>query len=113
MAGGLVGCLPFQTWEPVSGIEPLTCRLQEARPCATRALAAQAARVIALMALAALGLSGEPVHEPVHARGPAPSHPATVRNVALGAASTPCRTSLLNDQTDPDYLQHGLNPSLR
>jgi len=28
------------------------------------------ARIIALMALTALGLSGAPVHEPVHARGP-------------------------------------------
>ena len=26
--------------------------------------------IIALTALAALGLSGDPVHEPVHARGP-------------------------------------------
>jgi hypothetical protein len=34
------------------------------------ALAAPMAPVIALMALAALGLSGYPVHEPVHARWP-------------------------------------------
>jgi hypothetical protein len=31
------------------------------------ALAAQIARIIALMALAVLGLSGEPSHEPFHA----------------------------------------------
>jgi hypothetical protein len=37
------------------------------------------APVIALMALSALGLSGDPVHEPVHARGPASPHPATAR----------------------------------
>jgi hypothetical protein len=51
----------------VSGFEPLACRLQEVRPHAPCALAAPMARVIALMALTALGLSGAPVHEPVHA----------------------------------------------
>jgi hypothetical protein len=56
--------------EPVSGFEPLACRLQEVRPRATRALTARMTRVIALMALAALGLSGAPSHEPFHARGP-------------------------------------------
>ena len=57
------------TWEPVSGIEPLTCRLQEVRPRAPYALAAPIARVTALTALAALGLSGAPFHEPFHAGG--------------------------------------------
>jgi hypothetical protein len=37
----------------------------------THALAAGMARVIARMALAALGLSGDLVHEPVHVREPA------------------------------------------
>ncbi len=46
-------------------------------------------RVITLMALAAPGLSEAPVHEPVHARGPAPSHSATVRNVTLGTDPHP------------------------
>jgi hypothetical protein len=46
---------------------------------ATYALAAPIARGIALTALTALGLSSDPVHEPVHARGLAPPHPATVR----------------------------------
>jgi hypothetical protein len=46
--------LPYLTWEPVSGIEPLTCRLQEGWPHAARALAALMARLTALMALAAL-----------------------------------------------------------
>ena len=55
------------TWEPVSGFEPLACRLQEVRPGTPRALAAQMTRIIALMALTTLGLSGAPVHEPVHA----------------------------------------------
>lgn len=56
-------------WEPVSGIEPLTCRLQEARPRAPYALAATMARLIALIALAALGFSDATFHEPFHADG--------------------------------------------
>jgi hypothetical protein len=56
--------------EPVSGFEPLTCRLQEVRLHAPNALAAPMTRGIALTALAALGLSGAPFHEPFHARGP-------------------------------------------
>jgi len=43
-------------------------------------------RIIALMALTTLGLSGAPVHEPVHARGPTSPHPATVRNTAKSGA---------------------------
>jgi hypothetical protein len=53
----LVGPL---TWEPVSGIEPLTCRLQEVRPPAPSALPAG-------MTPVALGLSGRTFHEPFHA----------------------------------------------
>jgi hypothetical protein len=41
------------------------------------------------MALAALGLSGDRVHEPVHAEAPASRHPATMRNVTKGAVSAP------------------------
>jgi hypothetical protein len=59
------------TWEPVSGFEPLTCRLQEVRPRALSALAARMARVIALEALATLGLSGASFHEPFHAEAAA------------------------------------------
>ena len=55
--------------EPVSGFEPLTCRLQEVRPGAQRALAAPMAHVIALTAPAVLGLSSAPFHEPFHADG--------------------------------------------
>jgi hypothetical protein len=55
------------TWEPVSGFEPLACRLQEARPHAACALAAPMAHVNALTTLAALGLSGASFHEPFHA----------------------------------------------
>ena len=57
--------------EPPIGIEPMTYALREARSQATHALAAPMAPAIARMALAALGLSGDPVHEPVHARDPA------------------------------------------
>jgi hypothetical protein len=47
----------------------MTYALRGARAPAADALAAPIARAIARMALAALGLSGDPVHEPVHARG--------------------------------------------
>ena len=49
----------------------MTYALRGARAVAAHALAAPMARAIARMALAALGLPGDPVHEPVHARGPA------------------------------------------
>jgi hypothetical protein len=48
----------------------MTYALREARARAAHALAAPIAPVIALMTPAALGLSGDPVHEPVH--GPRP-----------------------------------------
>src|SRR5215469_187875 len=51
--------------EPPIGIEPMTYALREARSRAARTLAAPIARIIALTALAALGLSEDPVHEPV------------------------------------------------
>ena len=46
----------------------MTYALREARDLAAHALTAPIAPSIALMALAALGLSDDPVHEPVHAR---------------------------------------------
>jgi hypothetical protein len=52
-------------------------------PCA---LAAQIARVMALPALAALGLSGASFHEPLHAEALAPAHPAAVRNLNANTA---------------------------
>ena len=55
--------------EPPIGIEPMTNALRGARQRAPHALAAPIARVMARMALAALGLSGDPVHDPIHARG--------------------------------------------
>jgi hypothetical protein len=47
----------------------MTYALRETWSLAVVALAAPIARVIALMALAALGLSGDPFHDPFHARG--------------------------------------------
>ena len=55
--------------EPPIGIEPMTYALRVTRSLPMDALAALIARVIALMALDALGLSGDPFHEPFHARG--------------------------------------------
>ena len=46
----------------------MTCRLLEVRSRAPIALAAPMARIITLTAVAALGLSEAPVHEPVHGR---------------------------------------------
>ena len=63
--------ITLTSWEPPIGIEPMTYALRGARAAAAHALAAPIARAIAQMALAALGLSGDPVHEPVHARDPA------------------------------------------
>ena len=83
------------------GLEPTTGGLREARSGAPGALAAQMTRVIAPMALAALELSGNPVHEPVHARGPCARHPATVRNVTPGTASTPASPAVI----EPTVLQ--------
>ncbi len=57
----------------------MTYALREARAQAAHALAAPIPRVVALIASAALGLSGEPVHEPVHAQR---HRPRVVRDVA-------------------------------
>jgi hypothetical protein len=54
---------------PPIGIEPMTYALREAGDLAAHALAAPIARKIALAALAALGLSKDPFHDPFHARG--------------------------------------------
>ena len=61
-------CLVAVLWwlEPPIGIEPMTYALREACSRATRTLAAPIAPVIALMTPAALGLSVDSVHEPVH-----------------------------------------------
>ena len=51
------------------GIEPMTYALREACSRALHALAAPVPRKIALTALAALGLSTDPFHDPFHAHG--------------------------------------------
>jgi hypothetical protein len=48
----------------------MTYALREAPDLAAHALSAPIARIIALAALAALGLSGEPFQDPFHAQGP-------------------------------------------
>ena len=63
----VIGYLPPLTWEPVSGIEPLTCRLQEARFVAICALTALIAQLIALMAPVELEFSGSSSHDSSHA----------------------------------------------
>ena len=65
----------------------MTYALRGACYLTSHTLAAPIAPAIALTALAALGLSGDPVHEPVHAQHPYAYHPATVRDVAEGADS--------------------------
>jgi len=69
-------------------------------PCslAAHALAAQMAPIIALTALAALGLPTDPFHEPFHARGLAPRRPYL-----------PCVTSLRHSHQDS---QHAVDPRL-
>jgi hypothetical protein len=54
-------------WEPVSGFEPLACRLQEARFVTICTLAALMAQVIALMALVELEFPGSSSHDSSHA----------------------------------------------
>jgi hypothetical protein len=75
--------------EPPSGSEPMAYRLQEVRPHAPSALAAPTARVIALMALVALGLSEAPVHEPVHGRRQTISVIVTQRSAETSAQRRP------------------------
>ena len=75
--------------EPPIGIEPMTYALRGERSRAAHALAAPIARAVASIALATLGLSGDPVHEPVHDRGAGSYHPTTLRNLTVGATSPP------------------------
>jgi len=82
-------CLSQLTWEPVIGFEPMACRLQEVRPRAPYVLAAQITRVIALTALAALGFSDTPFHEPFHGRNAWTVLSRYFCNFAEGAALTP------------------------
>jgi hypothetical protein len=56
--------------EPPIGIEPMTYALRGACFLAAHTLAARMARIIALMALAPLGLPDVPFHDSFHARSP-------------------------------------------
>ena len=70
----------------------MTYALREARSQAAHALAASIAQVMARITLAALELSGDSVHEPVHASAPTdqPDPPGTaVRCCALPPSSAP------------------------
>ena len=87
----------LSSWEPPIGIEPMTYALRGACARPACALAAPIAPVIALTALAALGLPDDPVHEPVHARGLCVLSSCAVRDLAEDAVSAdasghgPCR----------------------
>ena len=67
IGGHMVTVLAARWREPVSGFEPLACRLQEDRFVAICALTALMPHVIALMALTELGLSGGSSHDSSHA----------------------------------------------
>jgi hypothetical protein len=74
--------------EPPIGIEPMTYALRGACYLSASALPARIARIIALTALAALGLSGEPFYAPFHARSAGARQPATARSLAEGSIGT-------------------------
>ena len=57
------------SWEPVSGFEPLTCRLQEACPGAVRPLPAPMPYESALAAPKTRVFLGDPFHDPFHGGG--------------------------------------------
>ena len=71
------------------GSESMTCRLQVARPDATSALPASMTRVIARIALVALGFSGATFHEPFHADGGTTVHSGNRAQWAAPGAVTP------------------------
>jgi len=56
-------------FEPVSGIEPLTCRLQEACSRALEPLPAPMPHESATDAPKTKGFPGDPFHDPFHAAG--------------------------------------------
>jgi len=62
----LAGPKPYLNWEPVSGFEPLACRLQEVWPSARSARPARIPQTGAAMTLISPGSTTRPVHEPVH-----------------------------------------------
>ena len=66
----------------------MTYALRGARSPAGHPLAAPIARIIALTAPGALGLSGDPFHEPFHARGPASRRPVHCAQCQRGTQRT-------------------------
>ena len=68
----------------------MTYALREARDLAVSTLPALIARIIAFIALAALGLSGEPFHDPFHARSAGPEFTTLT---AVPMSQEPTRTT--------------------
>ena len=79
----------------------MTYALREACARAAHALAAPIPRVIALIALTALGLSGDPVHEPVHA-------PRLRPRVVCDVARLPGRFDSVDIRRPAVYGKYGL-----
>ncbi len=73
----------------------MTYALRETRSLAVDALAAPIARAIARMALAALGLSADPFHEPFHDRGPRAGRGPSARH---GVVVTPALQLLFSSR---------------
>src|ERR1700745_1998606 len=73
--------LPYLTWRRQTGSNRWPAVYKKYGPVHPCSLAAHMTRIIALMALITLGLSGAPVHEPVHAESPAFPGPVTLRNI--------------------------------
>jgi hypothetical protein len=65
----------------------MTYALRETRSLPPHALAAPIAQELALMAIAALGLSGDPFHEPFHAERPGASGCLGVGNRSISGQS--------------------------
>src|SRR5215468_7987682 len=79
----------LQIYRAALGNQPQTYALRGARPRAAHTLAAPIPRIIALTALAALGLSKDPFHEPFHARALRHAFLFTVRNLTEGLYYAP------------------------
>jgi hypothetical protein len=94
-------CLTCRYVDPPIGIEAMTYALRGARSRAAHALAAPIARGMARIALSALGLSGDPVHEPVHVR-------RSVRPLAVRATWSVGNRELAEPRTKADgEARHG------
>jgi len=94
--------------EPPRGIEPRTYALRGACFLAACPLAATMPRAIAQMALAALGFSADPVHEPVHggsrppgSRSPGARPPASPHRLTQPPQRQPGRNAAPHPHRDP------------